>query len=91
MKTTPCTEKKQYAFENAPRCLAKTRQGTLCQSPAVKEKPRCRLHGCGKGSGAPKGNRYAVTHGHTTVEAKTFRQDVLRVFREARDMKKEVG
>lgn len=35
MKTTPCTERKYYAFNNAPRCGAKTRQGTVCQSPAV--------------------------------------------------------
>lgn len=82
MKTTPCTEKKRYAFDNAPRCGARTRRGSPCQAPAVNSKPRCRFHGCGKGSGAPKGNQYAVTHGHTTTEAKAFRQDVRRVFRE---------
>ena len=27
------------------RCLAKTRSGTLCQSPAYKHNGRCRLHG----------------------------------------------
>ena len=27
------------------RCLAKTRKGTLCQSPAFKHNGRCRLHG----------------------------------------------
>ena len=27
------------------RCLAKTRKGTLCQSPAYKHNGRCRLHG----------------------------------------------
>ena len=27
------------------RCLAKTRKGTLCQSPAFKNNGRCRLHG----------------------------------------------
>lgn len=42
----------------APRCLAMTRKGTACQSPAIKGAKRCRMHG-GKGSGAPEGNRYA--------------------------------
>jgi hypothetical protein len=32
------------AFLNAPRCLAKTRRGTLCQCPAMKN-GRCKLHG----------------------------------------------
>ena len=27
------------------RCLAKTRKGSLCQSPAYKHNGRCRLHG----------------------------------------------
>ena len=27
------------------RCLAKTRKGTLCKSPAYKHNGRCRLHG----------------------------------------------
>lgn len=46
----------------APRCLAKTRSGGECQSPAVKGKRRCRMHG-GTNSGAPKGNRNAFKHG----------------------------
>jgi hypothetical protein len=29
----------------APRCCATTRRGTPCQSPAVKRKTRCRMHG----------------------------------------------
>jgi len=32
------------------RCLAKTRKGTPCQNPAVKDKSRCRMHG-GKSTG----------------------------------------
>lgn len=46
----------------APRCGARTRAGTFCQSPAISGKSRCRMHG-GKGSGAPKGNRNALRHG----------------------------
>ena len=53
----------------APRCLARTRKGTECQSPAVKGKARCRMHG-GKGSGAPKGNRNAYKHGSRSAEAR---------------------
>ncbi|WP_417592069.1 HGGxSTG domain-containing protein [Parasphingorhabdus sp.] len=39
-----------------------TRKGTECQSPAVKGKKRCRMHG-GTNPGAPKGNRNAWKHG----------------------------
>ena len=76
MKTTPCNGEKRYFFNNAPRCGAKTRRGTACQSPAVKDKSRCRFHGCGKGSGAPKGNTYALKHGKTTAEVKAFRAKI---------------
>lgn len=53
---------------NAPRCLARTRKGTECQSPAVKGKRRCRMHG-GTNPGAPKGNRNAWKHGARAREA----------------------
>ncbi|WP_422110923.1 HGGxSTG domain-containing protein [Erythrobacter longus] len=53
----------------APRCLAKTRKGTACQSPAVKGSKRCRMHG-GKGSGAPKGNSNALMHGARSANAR---------------------
>lgn len=91
MKTTPCNGEKTYSFNNAPRCGAKTRHGTACQAPAVREKSRCRLHGCGKGSGAPKGNTYAVIHGHTTTEAKLFRKKVRQVIKANRELMKELG
>ncbi|NBW77152.1 MAG: hypothetical protein EBR34_15360 [Sphingomonadaceae bacterium] len=51
----------------APRCLARSRSGNPCRSPAVKGKRRCRMHG-GKGSGAPKGNRNAWKHGARSAE-----------------------
>lgn len=53
----------------APRCLARTRSGKACQSPAVKGKQRCRMHG-GKGSGAPQGNRNARKHGARSAETR---------------------
>lgn len=84
MKTTPCTQENKILRLNlAPRCHAKTRAGTLCQSPAVKNRPRCRLHGCAKNSGAPKGNMNALTHGYTTAEAKAFRKYVRQTIAEA--------
>ncbi|WP_367947101.1 HGGxSTG domain-containing protein [Sphingopyxis sp. BSNA05] len=52
----------------APRCLAKTRKGTECQSPAVRGRKRCRMHG-GNNPGAPKGNRNARKHGAYSTEA----------------------
>jgi hypothetical protein len=51
----------------SPRCLAKTRRGTECQSPALRGKKRCRLHG-GHSTGAPKGNRNAWKHGARSAE-----------------------
>ncbi|WP_419180073.1 HGGxSTG domain-containing protein [Erythrobacter oryzae] len=63
----------------APRCLARTRSGNPCQSPAVKGKARCRMHG-GKGSGAPRGNRNAYKHGSRSAEARRL-QDLIRMMR----------
>jgi hypothetical protein len=83
MKTTPCTEQKSYAFNNAPRGGAKTRRNTLCQSPVIKGKRRCRMHGGAKGSGAPKSNTYAVTHGQSTAEVHAFKQAVRQLMKEA--------
>nr|WP_305797906.1 HGGxSTG domain-containing protein [Microvirga sp. HBU67558] len=54
----------------APRCEAKTRTGAPCQSPAVREKRRCRMHGGASGSGAPKGERNGrYRHGQFTCDA----------------------
>ena len=41
-----------------PRCLARTRSGAECQSPAVDGKRQCRTHG-GTNPGAPEGNQDA--------------------------------
>ena len=50
------------AMRLSPRCLARTRSGTLCQGPAVRGRSRCRMHG-GKNPGAPHGNNRALRHG----------------------------
>ena len=50
----------------APRCFARNRAGKPCQSPAMKGRKRCRLHG-GLSPGAPTGaanGRYV--HGRRT-------------------------
>src|SRR5438093_117507 len=52
------TEMKEVEVEHrAPMYGAKTRRGTPCQSPAVRGKRRCRMHGGATGSGAPSGKR----------------------------------
>ncbi len=69
----------------SPRCGAKTRRGTPCQSPAVKGKNRCRMHGGAAGSGAPLGNKNALKHGFYTKEAIAERErmkDLIRDYEE---------
>ncbi|MFN2473445.1 MAG: HGGxSTG domain-containing protein [Sphingomicrobium sp.] len=55
----------------APRCLARTRSGKPCQSPAMPN-GRCRMHG-GPSPGAPKGNRNAWKHGARSAEHRAMR------------------
>ncbi len=90
MKTTPCTEnsniKRGYAYFKSPRCHAKTRNGTMCKSPAVKGNNRCRMHGGARGSGAPNGNQNAIKHGHTTREAKKERQRISNFIKDCRKL-----
>lgn len=89
MKTTPCTVKnktmcKHYAYFDAPRCGAKTRKGVPCKSPSVKGKKRCRVHGCAKGSGAPKGNQNAFKHGGSTKKMKLFKRNIKTVLQDSK-------
>lgn len=85
--STPCTVANSYAFDNAPRCGAKTRRnhGAPCRSPAVRGSKRCRMHG-GKGSGAPKGNLNALKHGYMTKDAKSFRERVKAAMRASKQI-----
>ncbi|QLZ68465.1 hypothetical protein FOLKNPGA_01244 [Legionella sp. PC1000] len=80
-----------YPFQFSPRCGAKTRQGTSCKAPAVSNKKRCRMHGGASGSGAPQGNKNALSHGHTTVKAKAIRKVVSQVIKESRKLAQEIG
>src|SRR5687767_12932607 len=63
-------------IRSAPRCLAQTRRGTLCQCPAIRSKRRCRLHGGAERSGAPRSRANgAYVHGHWTNESIAIRQE----------------
>jgi glucans biosynthesis protein len=73
-------EPKQLA--NAARCHARNRSGNPCRCPAVKGKARCRLHGGGKGSGAPSGSANGNwRHGGHTNEAVRLREAARRMLR----------
>jgi len=69
----------------APRCLAKTRKGTECQSPAVRYRKRCRMHG-GTNPGAPLGNRNAWKHGWRSVESLRAAAYLNKVAKEVREI-----
>ena len=75
----------------SPRCGARTRTGASCRSPAVRGKRRCRMHGGGKGSGAPKGNQNALKHGTYTKAAFRQRAEMRELFGEAQKLRKKMG
>ena len=66
----------------SPRCGARTRGRTTCQSPAMPN-GRCRMHG-GRSPGAPKGNRRAVKAGRYTAETKARRREIAALLRNMR-------
>ena len=56
-------------LRRAPRCAARTRAGTACQSPAIRDRARCRLHG-GLSPGAPQGSKNGnYKNGNWTADA----------------------
>ena len=67
------------------RCGARTRSGRPCAAFPVKGKRRCRMHGGAPGSGAPRGNRNAVTHGRTTAAEITRRKTLRRLMTTSQD------
>jgi len=74
-------------MHGATRCGAKTRRGKPSQSPPVRGKRRCRMHGGAPGSGAPFGRRNGnYRHGHFTSEAKEERRRLRSLIRDARKM-----
>lgn len=76
----------------AKRCQASTRKRTPCQSPAVKGKARCRMHGGALGSGAPRGEANgAYKHGERTREARERRKELFGWIRVLRGTAKTVA
>ena len=76
------------AMHLSPRCGARTRNGTLCRSPAMAN-GRCRMHG-GKSPGAPIGNANARKHGRYSAEAIAERRRVVALIREMRGLVEKV-
>jgi hypothetical protein len=57
IEVNPMSQTYETNIGNLPgvmRCGAKTRAGTPCQCPAMKDRKRCRIHG-GLSPGAPRG------------------------------------
>ena len=75
---------------DAPRCGAKTRRGTPCQSPMVHGRKRCRMHGGAYGSGAPKDNKNAWKHGLRSKEYREEKRRGREIIRQLRDLMKGV-
>ncbi len=63
------------------KCFARTRRGTLCQTPRITGKKRCRMHG-GTSDGAPKGNKNAFKHGRYSREVIERRKNATKLKRE---------
>ena len=76
-------EQSRLPMHRSPRCGARTRKGAPCQSPAVRGKLRCRMHG-GKATGAPHGNRNAWKHGVYSRDALEERRQLRALIRELR-------
>jgi glucans biosynthesis protein len=76
-------------MHQAKRCRAKSkRSGKPCQSPAVRGRTVCRMHGAG--GGAPRGNRNAYKHGRYTAEALAQRRWLRELLRESRALSAKV-
>lgn len=91
MTNAGCTREPNYfAMLSSPRCGARTRRGTPCQSPAVCGKSGCRMHVGATGSGAPKGNQNALKHGLCTRKAIAERRHLPALLRESLAMLGEI-
>lgn len=82
-------------FMKAPRCGAKTRRGTSCKAPAMKN-GRCRLHG-GKSTGpkTPEGIERIrdahLKHGEYTKEATEERKQFYSLLRQFKGTIRELN
>jgi len=72
-------------------CGAKTRSGHPCKRSPIKDKRRCRMHGCAKGSGAPKGNVNGLKHGYYTKVNIAKRSELQQIIREFKALSGELN
>tara|TARA_R110002095_G_scaffold169350_2_gene147036 strand:+ start:2233 stop:2526 length:294 start_codon:yes stop_codon:yes gene_type:complete len=71
------------AARSSLRCGAKTRQGSSCRSPAMKN-GRCRMHG-GRSRGAPLGESHGLfKHGLCTRKSLRFYEGIKKVLKDTR-------
>ena len=78
----------------APRCGAKTRRGTPCQSPAM-QNGRCRMHGgASTGPRTPEGlensRRARWKHGQYSAPARAERKRIRELLRQTRELMKQL-
>ena len=78
------------AMLSSRRCGAKTRSGAPCRAPAARGKKRCRMHGGAPGTGAPRGNKNARTHGRYTREAIEERRRLQALLRQSRELTQQI-
>ena len=84
----------QGDLSNVPRCGAKTRKGTPCKAPAMKN-GRCRMHG-GKSTGprTPEGlERIKMArwkHGYYSKEAIKERKLMRQFMKDCKDFLEEI-
>ena len=81
---------KRYAFENAPRCTARSkRTGCGCRAPAVNGFKVCRFHGAR--GGAPKGVGHGnYRNGLHTGESIAARKQVTALIKMAREFAADI-
>ena len=78
------SQRQPVAMHLSARCMAKTRQATPCQAPAMPN-GRCRMHG-GASPGAPVGNSNALRHGLYTATMLADRRMVAAMVRDAKSL-----
>ena len=78
------TTREPLHLRQAPRCLAKTRRRSPCQSPAMPN-GRCRIHG-GLSPGAPSGKGNGMwRHGRFSRETIELRRAIRKLMRDAKE------
>jgi hypothetical protein len=82
--------RKRAATPPAESCGARRRDGSPCPRPPVEGRRRCRSHGCAPRSGAPKGNRNALTHGRFTAKEMARGRRISEFIRECRETMRDV-